>query len=176
MAAPRPAASRAAASWRSIPLLPRSVLAEAFPSAVTTRPRAPLPTSPTSGASKRSPPTTTSAGVLLFGTTSNGGTPAERMRIGSNGMVSIAAGTGNRLTVNGDTKITGNIVVDGNINAKYQDVAEWVPAVELLPAGTVVVLDPSIQSGDVVKRVVAPPPSPASSPIVPESSSAKAAR
>jgi|GEM_PF-482837 len=86
------------------------------------------------------------SGALLFGTTSNAGTPAERMRIGSNGMVSIAAGTGTRLTVNGDTKITGNIDLDGNINAKYQDVAEWVPATELLPGGTVVVLDPNVSN------------------------------
>jgi hypothetical protein len=31
--------------------------------------------------------------------------------------------------------------VDGNITAKYQDVAEWVPSSQKLPAGTVVVLD-----------------------------------
>ena len=29
----------------------------------------------------------------------------------------------------------------GNINAKYQDVAEWVPSTQKLAAGTVVVLD-----------------------------------
>ena len=31
--------------------------------------------------------------------------------------------------------------IDGNIAAKYQDVAEWVPATEKLAAGTVVVID-----------------------------------
>jgi hypothetical protein len=37
----------------------------------------------------------------------------------------------------------GNVTAAGNISAKYQDVAEWVPAAEAeeLPAGTVVVLD-----------------------------------
>src|SRR6185312_6562383 len=35
-----------------------------------------------------------------------------------------------------------DLVVDGNINAKYQDVAEWVPATGELPAGTVVTIDP----------------------------------
>ena len=35
----------------------------------------------------------------------------------------------------------GDVVVTGNIGAKYQDVAEWVPAAEKLSAGTVVVLD-----------------------------------
>jgi hypothetical protein len=37
--------------------------------------------------------------------------------------------------------VAGSITVDGNINAKYQDVAEWVPSTEKLLAGTVVVLD-----------------------------------
>lgn len=37
--------------------------------------------------------------------------------------------------------VNGNINVSGNINAKYQDVAEWVPSTHALPAGTVVALD-----------------------------------
>ena len=37
--------------------------------------------------------------------------------------------------------VVGNVTVDGNIAAKYQDVAEWVPAEEQLEAGTVVVLN-----------------------------------
>ena len=37
--------------------------------------------------------------------------------------------------------VAGSITVDGNINAKYQDVAEWVESSQSLPAGTVVVLD-----------------------------------
>src|SRR5215212_566043 len=47
--------------------------------------------------------------------------------------------------VNGVEKMrldeTGNITISGNINAKYQDVAEWVESSEELKAGTVVVLD-----------------------------------
>ncbi|MDQ3649585.1 MAG: Ig-like domain-containing protein [Acidobacteriota bacterium] len=39
--------------------------------------------------------------------------------------------------------VAGDILVDGNIAAKYQDVAEWVPSRQLLSAATVVVLDPS---------------------------------
>jgi hypothetical protein len=46
-----------------------------------------------------------------------------------------------RLHVTGNGKFTGNLTVDGNINAKYQDLAEWVPSSEQLAAGTVVVLD-----------------------------------
>jgi hypothetical protein len=38
--------------------------------------------------------------------------------------------------------VAGDIRVDGNINAKYQDVAEWVPSTQKLVAGTVVILDP----------------------------------
>ncbi|HEX8148079.1 MAG TPA: hypothetical protein VF591_12935 [Pyrinomonadaceae bacterium] len=37
--------------------------------------------------------------------------------------------------------VVGDITVSGNINAKYQDVAEWVPSTQKLSAGTVVVLD-----------------------------------
>jgi hypothetical protein len=47
-----------------------------------------------------------------------------------------------KLDVNGTAHVTGNMTVDGNISAKYQDVAEWVPAIHALPAGTVVVLNP----------------------------------
>jgi hypothetical protein len=37
--------------------------------------------------------------------------------------------------------VVGDITVTGNVNAKYQDVAEWVPSAQKLAAGTVVVLD-----------------------------------
>ena len=37
--------------------------------------------------------------------------------------------------------VVGDITVTGNINAKYQDVAEYVPSTQKLAAGTVVVLD-----------------------------------
>lgn len=62
-----------------------------------------------------------------------------------------------KLDVNGNTNVTGNITVTGanagnitasgtimggNIQATYQDVAEWVPSTHALPAGTVVVLNP----------------------------------
>lgn len=39
--------------------------------------------------------------------------------------------------------VVGSINVSGNINAKYQDVAEWVDAPEPLDAGTVVIVDPT---------------------------------
>jgi len=37
--------------------------------------------------------------------------------------------------------VVGDITATGNIAAKYQDVAEWVPSTQKLAAGTVVVLD-----------------------------------
>jgi len=37
--------------------------------------------------------------------------------------------------------VVGDVVVTGNIAAKYQDVAEWVPTRQKLESGTVVVLD-----------------------------------
>ncbi|MFY9619575.1 MAG: peptidase G2 autoproteolytic cleavage domain-containing protein [Pyrinomonadaceae bacterium] len=53
-----------------------------------------------------------------------------------------------KLEVYGNLKVsdTGNItaagtIEAGNIKAKYQDIAEWVPTSEQLPPGTVVVLD-----------------------------------
>jgi len=39
--------------------------------------------------------------------------------------------------------VTGNTQIDGNIAAKYQDVAEWVKAAGRLTPGTVVVIDQS---------------------------------
>jgi hypothetical protein len=55
----------------------------------------------------------------------------------SGGQVVIGSGAPNatdKLTVNGDVTVTGNI------SAKYQDVAEWVPATLPMSAGTVVVV------------------------------------
>jgi hypothetical protein len=37
--------------------------------------------------------------------------------------------------------VVGDITVTGNINAKYQDVAEWVPSTQKLAVGTVVIVD-----------------------------------
>jgi hypothetical protein len=81
---------------------------------------------------------TQSANNIIFAT--NGiTTAAERMRIDSSGNVGIGMSPDAqyRLDVNGSVRVSGNIA------AKYQDVAEWVPASRALPAGTVVTLDPT---------------------------------
>ena len=57
---------------------------------------------------------------------------------------SVGIGTtspGKTLDVNGDINAVGTIT-GGTIQAKYQDVAEWVDSPQQLTAGTVVVLDP----------------------------------
>jgi hypothetical protein len=51
---------------------------------------------------------------------------------------SIGVGTANPLA---PLHVAGDVRVDGNIAAKYQDVAEWVPASRPASPGTVVVVD-----------------------------------
>jgi hypothetical protein len=45
--------------------------------------------------------------------------------------------------------VNGDITASGAINARYQDVAEWVPASHAITAGSVVVLD-TVQSNHVL--------------------------
>jgi hypothetical protein len=80
----------------------------------------------------------------------NGGSPMAAITALQTGNVGIGTATpAAKLDINGNANVTGNITVTGNINVRYQDVAEWVPATHALPAGTVVVLNPS-QSNQVM--------------------------
>jgi hypothetical protein len=83
--------------------------------------------------------------------------PSGSFYINSAGNVGVGTsspGEGYKLDVNGAARVTGNMTVDGNIAAKYQDVAEWVPSTQELSAGTVVVLD-AARSNHVVASAAA---------------------
>jgi hypothetical protein len=81
------------------------------------------------------------------------GIGVERFRITASGNVGIATTSpttklhvAGNVTVKANGADAGNITADGtisggNVIARYQDVAEWVPSSRLIPAGTVVVLD-----------------------------------
>jgi hypothetical protein len=75
-------------------------------------------------------------GKLTFSTYTDAGTRSDRIVFDRAGNMGI--GTTAPVSM---LHVAGNITVDGNINAKYQDVAEWVPSTQKLNAGTVVVLD-----------------------------------
>jgi hypothetical protein len=77
---------------------------------------------------------------ILYGTT--GAFTTTSLTIDTAGSVGIGTSSPDaRLQVAGNGHFTGNVTVDGIINAKYQDVAEWVPSEGTLPPGTVVVLN-----------------------------------
>lgn len=65
---------------------------------------------------------------------------------GSVGIGTPTPGASYKLDVNGNTNVTGTLNATGaitgaTVNATYQDVAEWVPSIQNLTSGTVVVLD-----------------------------------
>jgi hypothetical protein len=72
-----------------------------------------------------------------------------RLYIGGGGNVGVGTSTPNasyKLDVNGGGNFAGDLHATGNvtgnyIEAKYQDMAEWVASVQKLQAGTVVILD-----------------------------------
>lgn len=72
---------------------------------------------------------------------------AERMRITSSGNVGIGeANPTEKLVVNGNIVATGSITGATVVGSIYQDLAEWVPAAEDIPPGTVVVLNPDVEN------------------------------
>ncbi|HKO42310.1 MAG TPA: hypothetical protein VJU84_03410 [Pyrinomonadaceae bacterium] len=81
----------------------------------------------------------TEAGSVNFRTSAT-----TRMTINASGDVGIGiTNPTSKLHVVGNGHVTQNLTVDGVINSKYQDLAEWVPSTHALSAGTVVTLDPT---------------------------------
>jgi hypothetical protein len=78
--------------------------------------------------------------TAIFGVTNGNAFFAQPVGIG----ITAGSAPDATLQVVGTAHITSNFTVDGNIAAKYQDVAEWVPSSETLEPGTVVVVDPSV--------------------------------
>lgn len=78
-----------------------------------------------------------------------GGTESVRLVIKYNGNVGIGPGVETLMDQKPDKRlvVSGDIEVSGNINAKYEDIAEWVPSSTDLAPGTVVVLDPALGNG-----------------------------
>ena len=93
---------------------------------------------------------------FITSTTSGNGSTAhgvERMTILSGGNVGIGTTTPTALLdVAGNMNVTGNAVIGGNIAAKYQDVAEWVPARDHIEPSTLVTLDPILSNSVVPSR------------------------
>ena len=71
--------------------------------------------------------------IAPVGVGGNNITFAEPLTIAKTGAITMAT----------SVSVTGDMTVAGNIAAKYQDVAEWVPSAADLEVGTVVVLDPT---------------------------------
>lgn len=63
------------------------------------------------------------------------GSPVERLTVLANGRVGLGVASPQE-----NLHVAGNIRADGVIQAKYQDLAEWVPATEPIAPGTVVVV------------------------------------
>ena len=90
-------------------------------------------------------PTTDAFDIANTAIIGNISTAVSRLKISQDGNVglSTAPSSSYRLDVGGNLHATGDISASGVIKAKYQDVAEWVPAEDHLASGTVVTLDPS---------------------------------
>lgn len=85
------------------------------------------------------------SGLLRNASTSD--TPMTFSAAGNVGIGLLNPNDAYRLDVWRPAHFSSDVVVDGNIAAKYQDLAEWVPSRDDLAPGTVVVLDRSAGIG-----------------------------
>ncbi len=70
----------------------------------------------------------------------------EAMRVTADGNIGIGTSLPSaKLTVAGNAVVTGTLS-GGNIQAQYQDVAEWVETTEPIAAGSVVIVDPKARN------------------------------
>ncbi len=96
----------------------------------------------TAPANQRQYTISSNGGQLRFYAVDDSPNGIVKVVMDSAGRVGIGTATPTMpLDVNGNANVSGSITVGGNINAKYQDVAEWVPTLDALEPGTVVVLD-----------------------------------
>jgi hypothetical protein len=101
-------------------------------------------TAPTFGASAYALFDRTSPGAdggFLFRTQGSGATQWFVGKLGAQNNEGLHFAYGSSLTPMMSIDTAGNVTVAGNLAAKYQDVAEWVPSAADYEAGTVVVLD-----------------------------------
>ena len=92
--------------------------------------------------------------VLRLRSSASDTTPVMQVEGANGGTVILSALANGNVGIGTTTPanklhVAGSISVDGNINAKYQDLAEWVDSSQELAPGTVVVLDPK-RSNEVV--------------------------
>jgi hypothetical protein len=96
----------------------------------------------------------TTSNMALYGDATN-----TIVNVPSGGAIAFRVNNSSKVIIDSSGNVsigsngTGNLTVAGNIAAKYQDVAEWVPSSEQLTAGTVVVLD-STKSNQVTSSTV----------------------
>lgn len=80
-------------------------------------------------------------------------TPAAKLDVAGDAKISVRAGIGTAPNPSYALDVAGDVNISGNVNAKYQDVAEWVPTTGPVVPGTVVVVSDHGVDGVSASRV-----------------------